>query len=250
VNGAQTVGSLSAASGDLSEQLANAKVQIRIVQIEGAPDGFPMLITRNNNTQNRIDPRNFVALDPEQERLRLEFLVDAIDYEYRQGEIEHSSNNRLGLVEATVALACTADDINLSTQAKREVGRLWEDIDRPPYKRLFYSGQTSENIWKKVKAFRRIDNAINSYSLNLSGKQKNVATHGNRFLAHLLYKKLIINHATIDLTNKSDREIENQLCDVFSRLIIFMDLKYADNYVASLFKNQTKCKELAAVLLV
>ena len=81
MNGAQTVGSLSVASDRLNESVKLARVPFRVVSLREAPDGFESLITRTNNTQNRIDARNFVALDPEQERLRAEFAIDKIDYE-------------------------------------------------------------------------------------------------------------------------------------------------------------------------
>jgi hypothetical protein len=222
---------------------------MRIVSLEGAPDGFAVSITRNNNTQNRIDTRNFVALDPEQERLKAEFLIDAIDYEYRQGEIEHSTGNRLGLVETTVALACTDTDVSLSTQAKREIGRLWEDIERPPYKRLFNASTSSDNIWQRVKAFRRIDNAINAIALKSSGKMGNIAVHGNRFLAHCAYHKVAEASSHSDLSDKTDAEISKVVNGIFEDLVKEIEKNYGDNYVASLFKNQSKCKDLKDKLL-
>ena len=160
VNGAQTIGSLSSCPETFADACALARVPIRIISLNGAPEGFSSLITKTNNTQNRIDARNFVALDPHQERLRAEFLIDKIDYEYRQGEIELSGARKLDLTEATIALACSQQEVDLAVQAKREIGKLWEDISRPPYRTLFNSSTTSEDIWERVVAFRRINEQL------------------------------------------------------------------------------------------
>jgi hypothetical protein len=244
VNGAQTIGSLASIAENHTEKLLSASIPVRIIQTQGAPDGFSALITRHNNTQNRIDPRNFVALDPVQERLRTEFLVDGIDYEYRQGEVEHSAGARLGLVEATVALACTDSDVDLSTQAKREIGRLWDDISRAPYKRLFNDGQTSERIWRRVQAFRRLDQQVSAIQIESIDKEKSIAVHGNRFLVHLAYQRLLKLGAGEDLQGVNDEALKTEMRSSFNDLTSIISGRYADNYLASLFKNQTKCKEI------
>jgi hypothetical protein len=250
VNGAQTVGSLSAAASKFKDKIDVALIMVRLIQLEGSPDGFASAITRSNNTQNRIDARNFVALDSNQERLKSEFLVDGVDYEFRQGEIEHSSNTRLGLVEATVALACTDADVSLSTQAKREVGRLWEDISRPPYKRLFNSGMTSELVWSRVTAFRRIDQAVSAMQIQSTGKANSVAVHGNRFLAYAAYRLATTQGAAADLSNFTDQQVGELVSYIFARTTEDIQANYPDNYLASLFKNQTKCREIAGRVLL
>ncbi|WP_164712251.1 AIPR family protein [Methylobacterium currus] len=245
VNGAQTIGSLAAANQKMAGQLQNARVPFRVVSTEGAPEGFVPAVTRTNNTQNRIDARNFVALDQNQERLRSEFAIDKVDYEFRQGEIENSGPSRLGLVEATLALACTRHEVDLAVQAKREIGKLWEDIGRPPYKTLFNSRTTSEEIWSKVLAFRRIDKQITTQEIARSGKSANIITHGNRFIAHGAYKRLQEISGKPSLENLRDDEVEKTVKQVIEFLISCIEAKFPDNYVASLFKNVTKCRALS-----
>ena len=207
VNGAQTIGSLGAAAQKDASALQSARVLFRVVSLEGAPDGFASLVTRTNNTQNRIDARNFVALDQQQERLRAEFAIDQIDYEYRQGEIENSGPSRLGLLEATIALACTQKEVDLAVQAKREIGKLWEDISRAPYKLLFNSGRTSEDIWNRVLAFRRIDKQILFEEMTRNGKSSNIVTHGNRFIVHAGYNFLYNQFSDASLVSVKDEDI-------------------------------------------
>lgn len=208
VNGAQTVGSLAEAFEKNIEALKIAKVPIRIISLKDAPDGFGTIVTRTNNTQNRIDARNFVALDPEQERLRAEFALDKIVYEFRQGEIETQGTARLGLVEATIALACTQPSADLAVQAKREIGKLWEDITRAPYKTLFNRSRSSEDIWKKVTAFRSIDSVISDLQFQTDGKTSHAAIHGNRLITHIVYRDFIKSGATESLDNVSSKRIK------------------------------------------
>jgi hypothetical protein len=83
VNGAQTVGTIGRT---LDTDESPAFLQARIIVVDDPDSVLGKQITRASNTQNKIDARNFVALDPEQERIRTELLIDKINYEYREGE--------------------------------------------------------------------------------------------------------------------------------------------------------------------
>lgn len=249
VNGAQTIGSLSVAAPTASAGATLARVPVRIISLEGAPDGFAALVTRNNNTQNRIDSRNFVALDPEQDRLKGQFVIDKIDYEYRQGEIEEAGNNKLGLVEATIALACSQDGVDLAVLAKREIGKLWEDISRPPYKLLFNSSRTSEDIWMRVTAFRRITNQISVAELARGGKSSAIITHGNRLISHVIYPHIVTTPGQEIFNSITDRDLAGVVSKAIDIVVTEIDENFADNYVASLFKNLSKCRILATQVL-
>ncbi len=69
--------------------------------------------------------------------------------------------------------------------------------------------------------------------------------HGNRMLTHLVAKKMQIN----DLLNNKDYKVEQEellieLNSVICKTEEFIKKRYPDNYLATLFKNSTKCKEL------
>ena len=69
-------------------------------------------------------------------RLASEFLLDGLRYAYKSGDPPPESRVGCTIVDATVALACAAD-LALTVQAKREIGRLFEDIEGEPYTILF-----------------------------------------------------------------------------------------------------------------
>ena len=70
VNGAQTVGSIAAAYAKSPDALKDVTVMIRFISLEKCPDGFATRVTRATNTQNRVESRDFISLDPYQQELQ------------------------------------------------------------------------------------------------------------------------------------------------------------------------------------
>lgn len=83
VNGAQTVGTIGR---NIAGSDNPAFLQARIIEVNDPNSSLGKQITKASNTQNKIDARNFVALDPEQDRIRTELLIEKVFYEYREGE--------------------------------------------------------------------------------------------------------------------------------------------------------------------
>jgi len=145
VNGAQTVGSIARAYQSSPEQVEKAKIPIRFISLENCPEEFAIEITRFNNTQNRIDRREFVALDPEQERIKSEFQLEGITYVYKSGE-SISSEKGFDLNEATISRACKHNDVAFAVRAKDKISSLWENIEKSPYKILFNASVNGSDI--------------------------------------------------------------------------------------------------------
>lgn len=245
VNGAQTVGVLTELAASNGDQLAAARVPIRLISLEDCPAGFSMDVTRATNTQNRVDSRNFVALDLEQERIRTELLVDGVEYEYRQGDNEPNGSARFGLVDATVALACAHGNSDLAVQAKREISKLWEDITKTPYKALFNTGLTGLRLWHLVSLQRTIDNVLEVEKATLTNsKRKATATHGNRLIAHLVFQKLGTSIAGKPEFNINISEVSNVVADTLDSVMKATEEGFGEPYLASLFKNASKCRDI------
>lgn len=247
VNGAQTVGVISELAAAMPKQLEQARVPIRLISLEGCPPEFAMEVTRATNTQNRVDSRNFVALDPQQDRLRAELLIDGIEYEFRQGEGEPHGTARFGLVDATVALACAQAGPELAVQAKREISKLWEDLSRAPYKSMFNSSLTGLRLWHLVQVLREIDRRLTELRENaMSSKEKNLVSHANRLTAHMVMRRLKIETAgTTDFQiSNIYSEIETLTPKLIRSVQEVVDKNYSDSYLAVLFKNSTKCRDI------
>lgn len=146
VNGAQTVGSIISALSSSGAQ-SKARVMVRLISEEGHPSDFGLAVTRATNTQNKIEKRDFAALDEEQKRLRSEMLLSlGKEYVYKTGDVSPNPDKGCTLDEAAVALACANPDIGYCMTAKREVSRLYDDITKAPYTVLFNSGLTKEIV--------------------------------------------------------------------------------------------------------
>ena len=190
VNGAQTVGSIAAAFDRSPENIENARVPIRIISLSETPEEFGKEITKNNNTQNRIDRRDFVALDENQERIRNELLLENVAYIYKSGDSLPVGSAGFDLVEATVALACAHSTFSYSVQAKREIGRLWDDISKAPYKALFNDSVSGPHLWRLVLLLRVIDGVLDNIASKREGRERLCAVHGNRLISHIVFRKL------------------------------------------------------------
>ena len=85
VNGAQTTGVIGAVCLENPELIESAKVFVQMIDLGDAENDQAVQITKLSNTQNRIDSKDFVALDPQQDRLRMELNLAGIQYLYKSG---------------------------------------------------------------------------------------------------------------------------------------------------------------------
>ncbi|MFH0728682.1 MAG: AIPR family protein [Pseudomonadota bacterium] len=251
VNGAQTVGCIGAAFQSKPDAVEAARVAIRFISLENCPADFSSLVTRATNTQNRIEPRDFAALDPEQERLRKEMLLDSgKEYALKTGDPDPSPSNGCSITEATIALACSQADPGLAVQAKREISKLWENINKVPYKLLFNSGVTGLRLWRSVEILRTIDKELHSIQSMTTGYERNVAVHLNRLVAHLVFSRLPMSQIEDQhfdlLVNKA--RAQNLTRQLTTEVANKAQALYPGSYLGSLFKNLTKCREICKLI--
>jgi hypothetical protein len=239
INGAQTVGSLLEAQNNQID-LSNVFVQLRIIEVSDTNNAFGKNITKNNNTQNRVDSRDFVALDKTQERIYEELILENVLYAFKSGDVIPDGMNGFRFEEAAISLACYRIDIDLMVQAKREVSKLWANLEKPPYKLLFNSSTDSIKLWKIVKIMKVVEAWINEKGSILTGRDKLLLYHGNRFLLLLVYEKLKERYDP-EVTEIVKDEIL-KTCDLqFERLKNAVEKLYSDSQLANLFKNKEKC---------
>jgi AIPR protein len=243
VNGAQTVGTIG--RNEVSSE-SLAFLQARIIEVRDQDSSLGKGITRASNTQNKIDARNFVALDLEQERIRTELLIDKVTYEFREGELLESPIDGFDFIEAITTLACASGDIAYVATAKGYIGGLYSDITSTPYKALFNAATSSKRLWSYVKLARRLDRALKSHSDTNSPVERGIIVHGNRFLMHCAFRRI---GKTCDLGDSdgiSDTTIDDAAKNVFAGIKSVIQDVYADAYPAPLYKNVKKCADIRA----
>jgi hypothetical protein len=245
VNGAQTVGSIGRAAEQAPESVADARAMVRFISLEHCPAEFASEVTRATNTQNRVERRDFVSLDHEQERLKTDLqLEQGKDYAIKTGEPDPPRNQGCTVVEATIALAC-AYSAELAVQAKREIGRLWEDVTKVPYKQLFNSGLTATKLWNAVQVLRVVDDTLRDAQSTMEGRDRSIAIHGNRLIAHLVFLSMRAELDQTPETPMSTDQIPELTRAALRSLEAVIAESYASNYLASLFKNASRCRDLA-----
>jgi hypothetical protein len=242
VNGAQTVGSIAKALKLHPENTEIIRVWIRIVEVSEQDVDESRKITRTNNTQNRIDSRDFVSLDPQQKRIHDDLLVERIMYRYKSGETVDPDVEGFDLNDATVARACVQSEISYAVQAKREISKLWGDIEKAPYKILFNGTlQGTKLVWE-VRIQRLIDKLIIGKQKDVEGRDRLLVTHGNRFLLFMVFRSL-------DEQNRLYQAIDEESLTAifessFRHLKASIDKLHNDAVLGSLFKNLSKCKHV------
>lgn len=253
VNGAQTVGAIGkyAESGKTNHH--RITVPIRIISLEDSQAEFGENVTKTNNRQNRIENRDFVALDPEQGRIRTELALESIEYHVLREESATRTDTAFDLVESTTALSCASGNVATVVQLKREIGRLWESIDKAPYKELFNASVPGMYVWRCVRMQRAIDRSIETILKDAgtgAGREYGIAVHGNRLLAALVFQHLDIKaykdpHADFEPILAGDA-VFNATRTHFGLLKAAVAQLYSNAIIPTLFKNLTKCRELFA----
>jgi AIPR protein len=250
VNGAQTVAAIARATREHADAV-DARVWVRFISLEGCPPEFASDVTGATNTQNTVERSDFVALDPEQARLRTELLLSLQKtYSIKRGEETPPLEYGCTVTEATVALACAEPEPALAVIAKSAVGRLWESTDRPPYKQLFNARTTANRLWACVEVARAVERALEKKRSGLEGRARAVAVQGNRIALHLVFREL-----DMDLAEDRGDPWDAELASVSTRTEALLDLmikqveaEYPSNYITSLFKNASRCTVLVALV--
>jgi hypothetical protein len=247
VNGAQTVASIHTAVNGKGDQACEAKVWARFISLESCPDDFAADVTRATNTQNTVETRDFVSLDPEQQRLRTELSLSLRKtYSIKRGDVRPPDEHGCTVTDATLALACANRDANLAVLAKNSIGRLWESIERPPYQILFNPSVTPYRVWRCVEVLRSVENALDQEKILLEGRSRSIAVQGNRIVLHLVFRML-----ELDRVDDPEFDWEMQVSKVTSLvkgilplLIKSVETMYGNNYITSLFKNAGRCRDI------
>lgn len=252
VNGAQTVGSAAKAFALYPEMVQQAKVFIRFISLENCPEDFDKDVTRSNNTQNKIDSRDFVALDPEQERLKNELKLEGINYVYKSGDIVTDRTKGFEIEEAALARSCLFQDGKYAVIAKGKISKLWDDIEKAPYKALFNRSVTGPSLWKTVKIMRLISQELKILEEDRRKYKEHLyVVHGNLFVSHLVFQILPrhFSESLDDLKEEDQKLVSKTTSRVLEEVINSANTLFPDTYAGTLFKNLKKTESVRGLTL-
>ena len=143
--------------------------------------------------------------------------------------------------EATISLACSKEDVDFSTYAKREIGKLWEDQS---YNQLFNDKLHIQVLINLVNIFRATDTNIKQ----LQASERLICSHGLYLITHLIYtnigKSTILN-PKFDSREYLKNDFKNDFKTYSIRLIqVYTDEFPNNKFPLSIFKNFKYCRSL------
>ncbi len=249
VNGAQTVSTIGRfAAEEEAGRLERVRINARLISLADAPEGFGAQVTRANNRQNRIENRDFVSQDPEQIRLKTELSIEGVDYNIVRSETFKATNKSFDLQEATNALACATGKPNMAVQAKREIGKYYEDLSKGIYKEIFNPSTSGIFLWNCVKIARVVEEYLQEGIDKLpkrSGRKYGLMVHGNRIITLLVFRKLNLEKEAKKVEFVLDESIIQMTTKEFLDSVFdYLECDYPESMMGTLFKNATKCKDI------
>ncbi len=250
VNGAQTVSTIGQfIAKNEGVDLSTCLVQLRVIELGEEGEVFGDEVTRTNNRQNKIDAKDFVSQDSEQKRIRTELLIENINYQIMRREDSIKGERDFDLVDSSIALACASGDVAIAVILKNQIGRLWEDLTKAPYKALFNATVSGTYVWNCVQAQRYIDTAIEAARLQTkTPREHRILTSGNRLISAAVFNLMKQNRFD-DQNFDFGAHINYVRSAEAVNLIVFTALEYMQRFypkamIPNFFRNQSKSREL------
>jgi hypothetical protein len=186
VNGAQTVSSIGKAMGE-PDKVAKAQVPIRFIKLKTARPEFGARIAFATNRANAMLPRDLLAMDHVQQRLRDEFkLTWGLTYAIRANDDLPDGAKGCSVLEAVMAMAPGRLDISTLAAAKDDIESLWPG-NRERYEKLFDDSTSVVEVWRRVRVMRLIMDELHSVSTCTAQREKAVAVLGDLVIAYIVF---------------------------------------------------------------
>lgn len=256
VNGAQTVWAVHRAVQENPEIAEKGVVAVRFI---GCPEDFGRQVTTATNTQNRVEERDFAALDEVQLELSRRFPLEVPRKTYtikRTGYGLPSREAGCDIEEAALALACAQRHPQLLARLRQDQGVLWRPEGEPGstllYRRLFGNAPSALRIWRSVLLHRRIDDQVSVLAQSWDSRKAAIVENGRLLIAHLVFQ--LTDTGEIDDHEADwDGELNNAesrtdvVCALLARCL---DARYGpSSYPMPTFRKEGRCQELTTAVL-
>lgn len=252
VNGAQTLGSIGSLHTTNPDELGKVKVIVKFISLEDSPLGFGQRITVATNTQNKVEKKDFVSLDTEQARIKIELKLENIDYHYkRTNERIVADENNFLLEEVGFSLASHFENVDYSTMVKKESGKLWEDVTKQPYTDLFNQNSSAQKIIKALKIYRHVTNKMDEMAWETDGRSRSIYRYGNSFVSHIICQKINKGFWADSYPTPEDffNNILPALADNYmNQLKNAIESEYPDSMIVYVLRNYNKCRHLKTLM--
>ncbi|MQY24863.1 AIPR family protein [Nocardia aurantia] len=253
VNGAQTVQAAHRAAKEALAQVAHADVMVRIISVPSDMTDLGKTITQSTNTQNHIEPRDFITLDGTQAKIRDDFMMGLdLTYVFHRGEADPPRDSGCSVVEAALALACAHPNPDIAVRAKINQDTLWDQSKGGTYPLLFGNQPPALEIWRCVLLYRRIRAQIDVETKRLRERALVVAEYSDLLLTHMCFRLIESDELENPEANWElimDR-IAAQVGNLLAWLIVENDRELgAKSFVSKTFTDEGKSRLLAEQVL-
>ena len=234
-------------------ELSKVKVLVKFISLEESPLGFGQKITVATNTQNKVEKKDFVSLDTEQARLKIELKLENIDYHYKRTDekVVPDASNFL-LEEVAYSLASLFTNVDHSTMVKKESGKFWEDVTKQPYTDLFNQKTSAQKIIKALRIYRYVSEKMNEMAWEVEGRERSIYRYGNAFVSHIICQKMnnaiwAENYSNFDTFYNND--LPTMADNYILQLKNAIETEYSDAMIVYTLRNYTKCRHLETLMI-
>lgn len=253
VNGVQTIASIAHVHQRAPEAVAQASVLVRVIRVSEADEGTTARITAAGHAQNRVDSRDFIALDSRQALIRADFSVSlGKDYVYRRGAPAPVDDAGCTVVEAATALACADADPDLVAGLRGDSSSLWDPAPDGGYARLFEPRPSARDIWHAVQVVRRVNETLHALAAGLDGRAAAVSDRGSLLVAHLVFRAFDTQDTDGPGTDREARmaSVPDLTRRLLSYLVSVIDAEFGRRtFLNSLFASPQRCRHLSAAVM-
>jgi hypothetical protein len=254
VNGAQTVRSVAEAV-KADDAAAAAQVGVRII-VTGKAMEFARQTTQATNRQNRVEPRDFIALDSVQASILEEMRAElGLEYSVRRSELEPLPDTGCTIVEAACALACAHPDIQYAARIGTTLDVLWERGSQGIYDALFRPAPSAHRLWNAVQVLREVRRSLHDVRPRYEGRGVALTEHAVYLLSHLVFRRL-----DTDAIDEPDPGLEwargavEQTSSLIEELLPAVAVAIDDLYtersqIRAVCSDVGRCREVAARVL-
>lgn len=247
VNGAQTVGSIGSIYESNPSAVESINVFVKIISLENCENDFGNNVTQKTNTQNKIEKRDFVSLDSEQNRLQAELALEGISYQIKRTSEIISEDKHCNVEELMIAVACSLSNVDYAVLAKREVGKLWEDINSTPYVDIVNNRLSAIKAWRCIVIMNRLTMYIKEMTKSMGGRERMCLIHSNRFALHLILNQIapqILLDPNYNFDKFCDEDLVPLIQTVEREIFSIVEENYSQSLVHQVFRNFTKCRDI------
>ncbi|WP_199716669.1 AIPR family protein [Micromonospora musae] len=254
VNGAQTVRSVAEAVAT-DEVAASAKVGVRII-VTGKAVDFAKQATQATNRQNRVEARDFIALDPIQAAILEEMRAElGLEYSVRRSELEPQPDTGCSVVEAACALACAHPDSQYAARIATTLDVLWERGSQGIYDALFRPQPGAYLLWNAVQVLRQVRRTLHELRPRYAGRGAALTEHGVYLLAHLVFGRLDTDaidepDTKLEWAEHAVEETKQLVQELLPMVAGVIDELYTErSQIRSVCSDISRCREIAERLL-